>query len=103
MYDKDDIVDLKNRKIRQRRMKKLLIILIVAVLLVTLFATRSLWIPIVKGWGNHYKTIVNSGKLADGNFPIDVDGGEDYQIRYTVERIMVQSDNNLYIYDIDGR
>lgn len=102
MYDENDIVDMKNRKIRQRRLKKLLIFLIIAILLTALFVTRSLWLPIVKGWGNHYKTIVNSGRLAEGNFPIEVDGGENYQIRYTVERIMVQSDTNLYIYDIDG-
>lgn len=102
MYDKNDIVDVKNRKLRQKRRKKLLIILIAAVILITLFAARGLWIPMIKGWGNRYKTIVNSGKLADGKFPIEVSGGEDYQLRYTVKKIMVQNDTTLYIYDIDG-
>lgn len=102
MYDKNDIVDLKNKKIRQRRRKKMLIILGIAAVLALIVAARNLWIPIVKSWGKQYKTIVNSGKLADGNFPIDVDGGDNYQLSYTVKRIMVQSDTSLYIYDIDG-
>lgn len=101
-YDKTDIVDYKNKKNRQRRRKKMLAFLVLASLLTALFATRGMWIPLLKGWGKQYKTIVNSGKLADGNFPIEVGGGENYQLRYTVKRIMVQSDTNLYIYDIDG-
>lgn len=102
MYDENDIVDQKNKALRQRRRKKLLIFALAGALLVTVFLTRNLWLPVVKGWGKQYKTIVNSGKLAEGNFPIGVDGGEKYQLRYTYKRIMVQNDTNLYIYDIEG-
>lgn len=102
MYDENDIVDQKNKALRQRRRKKLLIFALAGTLLVTVFLTRNLWLPVVKGWGKQYKTIVNSGKLAEGNFPIGVDGGEKYQLRYTYKRIMVQNDTNLYIYDIEG-
>lgn len=102
MYDENDIVDQKNKALRQRRRKKLLIFALAGALLVTVFLTRSLWIPVIKGWGKQYKTIVNSGKLAEGNFPIGVDGGEKYQLRYTYKKIMVQNDTNLYIYDIEG-
>lgn len=102
MYDVDDIVDQKNKEKKKKRRMKLFIAFIVFAVASMLFATKDLWIPKLRGIGKQYKTIVNSGKLAEGNFPIRVSSGSDYQLRYTVKKIMVLSDNYLYIYDTDG-
>lgn len=102
MYDVDDIVDLKNRKNRRKRLIKILVFLLVAAILFTLYATKDIWYPKLRGIGKQYKTINNSGQLATGNFPIEFSEDTGYQLRYTVKRIMVQSDTYLYIYDTDG-
>lgn len=102
MYDADDIVDLKNRKKRKERRTKFLIFLVAAAAAVALYFTKDLWLPKLRGIGKQYKTIVNSGQLATGNFPIEISGGGDYQLRYTVKKIMVLNDTYLYIYDTDG-
>ena len=102
MYDVDDIVDLKNRKKRRKRLIKILVFLLVAAILFTLYATKDIWYPKLRGIGKQYKTINNSGQLATGNFPIEFSEDTGYQLRYTVKRIMVQSDTYLYIYDTDG-
>ena len=102
MYDADDIVDLKNRKKRQKRLMRFAAFIIVIIIAGALYATRDTWVPKLRGIGKQYKTIVNSGKLAEGNFPIEVSGGSDYQLRYTVKKILVQSDTYLYIYDTEG-
>lgn len=102
VYDAEDIVDLKNRKKRQKRLIKFLSVVLVICISAGLYFTKDKWYPKLRGIGKQYKTIVNSGQLATGNFPIEVSGGSDYQLRYTVKKIMVLSDTYLYIYDTDG-
>lgn len=102
MYDVDDIVDQKNKEKRKRRIVRFLVAAVILVTASVLMLTKDQWLPKLRGIGKQYKTIVNSGKLAEGNFPIEVSGGEDYQLKYTVKKIMVLSDTNLYIYDTDG-
>lgn len=102
VYDADDIVEMKKRKKRRQRLVKLLSAALVAVIAAGLYFTKDTWYPKLRGIGKQYKTIVNSGQLASGNFPIEVSTGTDYQLRYTVKKIMVMSDTNLYIYDTSG-
>lgn len=102
IYDADDIVDQKNKEKRKKRRIKLFIVFICFAVASVLIATKDMWVPKLRGIGKQYKTIVNSGKLAEGNFPIEVSGGSNYQLRYTVKKIMTLSDNHLYIYDTDG-
>lgn len=102
VIDAEDIVDLKKRKMRRKRFIKLLAVIILCCVAAALYFTKDKWYPKLRGLGKQYKTIVNSGQLATGNFPIEVSGGSDYQLRYTVKKIMVLSDTYLYIYDTDG-
>ena len=99
VIDAEDIVELKNRKQRRKKLIKLLVIILLAVITVGLYFTRDTWYPKLRGIGKQYKTIVNTGQLATGNFPIELSAGTDYQMRYTVKRVMVLSDTYLYIYD----
>lgn len=101
-YSADDIVDLKNKKKRKKRRLKLLAFLGVVLIGASLYATSESWLPKLRGIGRQYKTIVNSGQLAEGNFPLDISGETDYQLRYTGEKVMVLNDTYLYIYDTEG-
>lgn len=102
MYDADDIVDQKNRKRRRKRLIRLLTILLVAVLGAGLYFTRDKWYNKLRGIGEQYRTIVNSGQLAEGNFPIEVSGGADYQLVSSGKKMIVLSDTYTYFYDTDG-
>lgn len=101
MYDADDIVDVKNRELRRKRRLKTAVFMLIALIIGVLVATKDIWLPKLKGIGKQYKTIVNSGKLATGNFPIET-GNTNYQLCYSVRKIMLLSDSNLYYYSIDG-
>ncbi len=103
MYDADDIVDLKNRKRRRKRLRRFLTILLTAALCTGLYFTRDSWYNKLRGIGEQYRTIVNSGELAEGNFPIEVSGGSDYQLELTDRRVIVLSDTYAYFYDADGK
>ena len=103
MYDADDIVDLKNRKRRRKRLRRFLTILLTAAVGTGLYFTRDSWYNKLRGIGEQYRTIVNSGELAEGNFPIEVSGGADYQLELTDRRMIVLSDTYTYYYDSDGK
>ena len=102
MYDADDIVDLKNRKRRRKRLKRFILILLAAAIGTGLYFTRDKWYNKLRGIGEQYRTIVNSGKLAEGNFPIEVSGGADYQLEFTDSKMILISDTYTYYYDTDG-
>ncbi|MBP5363461.1 MAG: hypothetical protein J6Y71_10675 [Ruminococcus sp.] len=102
MYDANDIVEQKNRDKRRKRLTKLLIILAVAILGVSLFLTQELWLPKLRGLGTQYKTIVNDGRLAEGNFPIEINGGAQYQLSCSNENVIVMSDAYIYFYNEEG-
>ncbi len=102
MYDADDIVDLKNRKRRRKRLMRFLTILLIAGIGAGLYFTRDKWYNKLRGIGEQYRTIVNSGQLAEGNFPIEVSGGADYQFELSDRKMIVLSDTYAYFYDTDG-
>lgn len=102
MYDADDIVELKNREKRQKRRVKLLIFLLIAAVIYGLYHYRNEWLPKLQGIGKQYKTIINDGRLAEGNFPLEVNGDSEYQLKYSDETIFLLSDAYIYYYNTDG-
>ena len=64
-YDTEDIVDIKNRKKRRKNLLKFLIFLLLAAVGTTAYFTRELWYNKLRGIGEQYRTIVNTGRLAD--------------------------------------
>lgn len=102
MYDADDIVDLKNRKKRRKRLLRFLIFLTLVGIAATLYATREKWLGKLRGIGKQARTIVNSGRLAEGNFPIDISSEGDYQLKFTEKQIVFISDTYTFYYDTEG-
>lgn len=102
MYDADDIVELKNRKKRRKRRLKFMIFLIIAAIAGGLYYYRDEWLPKLQGLGKHYQTIINDGRLAEGNFPIEINGGAEYQLQYSEDTVFLLSDAYIYYYNTDG-
>lgn len=102
-YDtEEDIVDIKNRKKRRKRLLKFLIFLLLVGLGTGLYFTKDMWYNKLRGIGEQYRTIVNSGQLAEGNFPIEISSGADYQLRASGKNIIVLSDTYTMYYDTEG-
>ncbi len=102
IYDAEDIVELKNRKKRRKRLIKFLIFLLLAALAGSLYYFRDEWLPKLRGLGKQYRTIVNDGELAEGNFPINVNSGADYQLQCSGNQLFLLSDAYIYYYNVNG-
>ncbi|MBP5433898.1 DUF5711 family protein [Ruminococcus sp.] len=97
-----DVVDERNQMKRRKRLRRLMLILLAAVVGTGLYFTRDKWYNKLRGIGEQYRTIVNSGQLAEGNFPIEVSSGADYQLSLTGRKMILLSDTYTYYYDTDG-
>ncbi len=102
MYSSEDIIAVKKKKKRKRRLMKLSIFLGIAILGGVLYATKDSWLPKLRGLGKQATTIINDGKLAEGNFPIEISGGGDYQLSSSDDMIFVLSDSSICIYNEEG-
>lgn len=68
-----------------------------------IYARRDVWYPKLEGIGTRYQTIrQNDGTLAEGNFPLTVSGGIDYETADMNGSLVILSDANFYIYGLDG-
>lgn len=102
MYDADDIVELKNRKKRRKRRIKFLVFILIAAIAAGLYYYKDEWIPKLRGIGKQYKIINNDGQLAEGNFPIEINGGAEYQLGYSDDTVFLLSDAYIYYYNTEG-
>ena len=102
MYDAHDIVEQKKRDKRKRRLVRFTLFILVVLTGMALYITHELWMPKLRGIGDHYQTIVNDGRLAEGNFPIDINGGEQYQLSCSNGNVIVLSDSYIYFYNEEG-
>ncbi|MDE5556255.1 MAG: hypothetical protein K2J32_00995 [Ruminococcus sp.] len=102
LYDKNDIVEVKNREKKKKKLTKLFIFLIVASIITGLYFTKDMWLNKMRGIGRQYNTIINSGTLAEGNFPIEINGEYGYQLKQTQDKFIILSDVHIFFYNIDG-
>lgn len=102
MYDADDIVELKNRKKRRKRRVKFLVFLLILAIAGGLYYYRDTWLSKLKGIGKQYQTIINDGRLAEGNFPLEINGGSEYQLQYSEDTVFLLNDAYIYYYNTDG-
>ncbi|MBO5163864.1 MAG: hypothetical protein J6B75_05385 [Ruminococcus sp.] len=102
MYDENDAIEKQNKEKRKKRLVRFAVFLIILVIGAVIFITQELWLPKLRGIGKQYTTIVNDGRLAQGNFPIEVSGGEAYQLECSDNMLFVLSDSSVYIYSDEG-
>lgn len=98
-----DIVSLRRKRRRRRQLTKFMIFLIVATLGFTAYIKIDDWFPKLEGIGNRFQSVKSSGnELSDGNFPLSISGGIDYQVGDLNGYLAILSDAYLYIYNQDG-
>ena len=102
MYDANDIVEQKKRDKRRKRLLKLTALLLVLGTGAGMYLSRESWLPKLRGIGKQYQIIVNDGRLAEGNFPIEINGGAEYQMACSDENVIVMSDAYIYFYNEEG-
>lgn len=101
-----DISDIrKKRKVKKfkRLLKKLIIILIAALALLVVFLTKDKWYPHLDGILTKIPSAENTGELAEGNFPIKIDGKNRCQLKAMENNIAVLNDSHLNIYTDEGK
>ncbi|MBR1738954.1 MAG: hypothetical protein IJ737_01565 [Ruminococcus sp.] len=89
-------------KRRRRIFLGIVLLLFTAALGSVLYMTRDSWLSKLRGVGKPYQVIENSGRLAEGNFPIAVGGGSGWQLGHTGRELAVLSDTFVYFYDNAG-
>ncbi len=86
---------------------------IIFILVLILFLTRSLWLGGLEKAGiylgdNKGVTVdadgllINSGEIAQGNFPIMLSDSSDYQMDMMEEKMVILSDTDFSVYSLDG-
>ena len=101
-YDENDIVEVKNREKRKKKLIKFLIFMLIAGISAGLYFTRDMWLTKMRGIGKQYSTIINTGTLAEGNFPIEINGEYSYQLKQTQDKLIILSDVHIFFYNTDG-
>ncbi len=102
MYETDDIVEQKKRQKRKKNLIRFIIILSLFIIGVVIYITSELWLPKLRGLGKQYSTIVNDGRLAEGNFPIEITDSQTFQLDCTENMVCVLSDASIYFYSEEG-
>lgn len=98
-----DIVEKRKKEKRKRRIIKLIIFVILIIIAGGLYFYRDKWYPKLEGLGEKYQTTIqNNGKLAEGNFPIEINGGSEYQFDITEKTGYLLNDAYVYIYNQNG-
>lgn len=101
-YDENDIVEVKKHEQRKKKFTRFMIFVLVAGIASGLYFTKDMWLNKMRGIGRQYNTIINSGTLAEGNFPIEINGEYSYQLRQTQDKLIVLSDIHIFFYNADG-
>ena len=103
MADSVDVNKLRARKRRLKKIRKLLWFLIIVAVVLSLYLNRDIWMHKIEGIGSRYSTIKqNEGKLAKGNFPLTIQGSEEFKISSASGRLYILSEDTLYEYTTGG-
>jgi len=93
----------RNKKKRDKFIKKLIIVAIVAVVILIFVFTKDIWYPKLDGILTKIPAPSNTAELAEGNFPLSIEGGADYQLKVLGDNIALVDDSHLFIYNNDGK
>ena len=93
----------RNKKKRDKFIKKLIIVAIAAAVILIFVFTKDIWYPKLDGILGKIPTPNNTAELAEGNFPISIEGGADYQLKALDDNIVLSDDSHLLVYNNDGK
>ncbi len=93
----------RNQKKRRKLLKKLIIVFAVVVVIMVIVFTKNLWYPKLDGILTKIPAPNNTAELAEGNFPLSIEGGARYQIKSIDGNIVLVDDSHLFIHNNDGK
>lgn len=93
----------RNKKKRDKFIKKLIIVAIAAAVILIFVFTKDIWYPKLDGILGKIPTPNNTAELAEGNFPLSIEGGADYQLKALGDNIVLSDDSHLLVYNNDGK
>ncbi|MBQ8787776.1 MAG: hypothetical protein IJZ61_09105 [Oscillospiraceae bacterium] len=93
----------RNKKKRDKFIKKLIIVAIAAAVILIIVFTKDMWYPKLDGILTKIPAPNNTAELAEGNFPLSIEGGADYQIKALDDNIALVDDSHLFIYNSNGK
>ncbi|MBQ3940259.1 MAG: hypothetical protein II723_04025 [Oscillospiraceae bacterium] len=97
-----DLYAARRRKRRLRMLRRSALFLAIAGVLLLLYQKRDVWIPRLETIGSKHQSLRGDGSVTDGEFPLQVYGGEGYQIGKMNQKLLVLSDSYLNIYETNG-
>lgn len=98
-----DIIEARKKEKRRRIIIKLIIFAVIIIIVGGLYYFRDSWYPRIEGLGEKYQTTIqNNGKLAEGNFPIEITGSSEYQFEVSNRTGYLLNDAYIYIYNQNG-
>lgn len=98
-----DIRSARKKQKMKKRIKVLIALLIVAAFGLTVYLTRGIWVPKLEGiLDRPHATIVNDGKTAEGNYPIQFDETSVNIVSPFKDCFIKVDDNHIVFYDETG-
>ena len=93
-----DFAALRRKRKRRRSLKKFLGFFILIAVVAGLYIMRDRWLPRLETVYTNRDTVEPN----EGNFPISITGGIDYQTGVLDNYFVLLSDTHLYLYDVNG-
>ncbi|MCH5193448.1 MAG: hypothetical protein J1F11_05770 [Oscillospiraceae bacterium] len=101
-----DVSMLREKRKKKKLMnflKKFGVFLAIAAVVLIIVLTRGLWYPKMEGILTKIPVPENSSELAEGNFPISIEGGASYLLVPMDNSLAVADDSHFFVYSDDGK
>ncbi|MCM1022788.1 MAG: DUF5711 family protein [Prevotella sp.] len=101
-----DVSMLRERRKKKKAvklLKKILIVLGAAAAVGTVVLTKNLWYPKLDGILTKIPVPENTSELAEGYFPLSIEGGARYQLKPIDGSLAVADDTHFFVYNEDGK
>ena len=98
-----DIRTARKQQSRKKRIRQLIIAFVLLGIAFCIYALRGLWVPKLEGFFEKpHGLIVNDGKLASGNFPLELSDNGTTRL-YTIDDMFASvDDSSVKLYNIGG-
>ena len=93
----------RKKKKAERFLKKLIIILAAAAAVLGIVFTKNLWYPKLDGILTKIPAPENTAELAEGYFPLSIEGGASYQLLAVDNCLALADDSHFFIHNADGK
>ncbi|MDE5992611.1 MAG: hypothetical protein K2G87_06135, partial [Oscillospiraceae bacterium] len=96
-----DVSMLRERRKKKKAvklLKKLIIVVAAAAVIAAVILTKNLWYPKLDGILTKIPVPENTAELAEGYFPLSIEGGARYQIKAIDGNLAIADDTHFFVY-----